>query len=54
MLAVLTEGPDDLEALADHIVTTVEAQQGQEDDVVLLLARLTNVPTPTRDGPWLP
>lgn len=36
--ALLDTGPLDLDAMAEHIVASIENRQGQEDDVALLLA----------------
>ncbi|MFJ2645660.1 SpoIIE family protein phosphatase [Streptomyces sp. NPDC087420] len=36
--ALLDTGPLDLDAMAEHIVASIEDRQGQEDDVALLLA----------------
>jgi PAS domain S-box-containing protein len=47
--SVLDNGTEDLDELAEHIVATIEARQGQEDDMALLLASFTSTASPTAD-----
>ncbi|MEU8569585.1 SpoIIE family protein phosphatase [Streptomyces pathocidini] len=49
---ILSTGPADLDELAEHIVATVEARQGQEDDVALLLVGLTGEPGHEERRQW--
>ncbi|MGP3950061.1 SpoIIE family protein phosphatase [Streptomyces sp. 7N604] len=49
---ILRGGPADMDELAEHIVATIEARQGQEDDVALLLVGLTGDRQPEERRHW--
>ena len=49
--AAMLDGPDDLDALCDHVLTRLDRHDGHDDDVALLLARLAGLDA-GRLGSW--